>query len=242
MTRMGDALGWPELFDTTKSEWDSISPFLSVAQSLAGSANNILDVGCGRGSVADHADGPLFHDLRGPGRTVVGIDVDEAAAANPIVDEFRLIPVEGRWPVADASMDLAVSDWVLEHVDDPPAFVAELARVLRPGGVFVGRTVNRRSPMALASRSIPNDKHSGLLSRLQPRRQARDVFPTRYRMNTARDLRAVFEPTFECNVLHRAGTEQYLLRWPRVARSVMAIEPRLPKAVQMTLVVYARRR
>ena len=33
-----------------------------------------------------------------------------------------------------------------------------------------------------------------------------------------------------------------VLRWPRLARTVMAVEPRLPKALQMTLVVYARRK
>ena len=61
-------------------------------------------------------------------------------------------------------------------------------------------------------------------------------------MHSDRDLRALFGPQFELNVLHRVGLEQYLLRWPWLARSVMAIEPRLPRAAQMTLVVYARKR
>jgi hypothetical protein len=69
-----------------------------------------------------------------------------------------------------------------------------------------------------------------------------DVFPTRYRMNSERDLRPLLDGHFEWVVQHRGGFDQYLLRWPWLARVVMAIEPRLPKALQMTLVLYARRR
>ena len=236
-------LGWDEIFDAEKSGWDSIVPFLGVAQVLAAEAKIVVDVGCGRGGMADGPAGRVFHDLRGPGRTVIGIDIDQVGESNPIIDEFRLIdPATLRWPLDDASVDLAVSDFTLEHVDDPEPFVAELARTLRPGGVFVGRTISRYSPLSAAARLVPNEKHARWLSVLQPRRQEKDVFPTRYRMNSERELRALFARHFEVNVLHRVGLEQYLLRWPRLARTVMAVEPRLPKAMQMTLVVYARRR
>jgi SAM-dependent methyltransferase len=235
-------LGWNEIFDSDKSGWDSIVPFLGVAQALAADAGTVVDVGCGRGSVADDADSRIFHDLRGPGRRVIGIDLDDVAAKNPLIDEFRLIEDSRRWPLDDGSVDLGVSDFVLEHVDDGPAFVAELARTLRPGGVFVARTISRYSPLAAVARAVPNEKHAGWLRVLQPRRQERDVFPTRYLMNTERGLHALFDAHFDLVVLHRVGLEQYLLRWPRLARFMMAVEPRLPMAMQMTLVLYARKR
>ena len=115
-------LGWDEIFDAEKSGWDSIVPFLGVAQLLARESSVVVDVGCGRGSIADESAGRVFHDLRGPGRTVIGIDLDPVGATNPIVDEFRLIDPSLRWPLEDASVDLAVSDFTLEHVDDPAAF------------------------------------------------------------------------------------------------------------------------
>jgi SAM-dependent methyltransferase len=235
-------LGWNEIFDSDKSGWDSIVPFLGIAQALASESNTVVDIGCGRGSMADHADSRIFHDLRGPGRQVIGIDVDEIGAKNPLIDEFRPIQGSGRWPLGDGSVDLGVSDFVLEHVDDGPAFVSELARTLRPGGAFVARTISRYSPLSLTARTVPNEKHANWLRVLQPRRQVRDVFPTRYLMNTEKALHTLFDPHFDLVVLHRVGLEQYLLRWPRLARFMMAVEPRLPKAMQMTMVLYARKR
>jgi SAM-dependent methyltransferase len=239
---MTDALGWDEIFDGRKSGWDSIVTFLGVAHALAGQAQTVLDVGCGRGGMADHVAGPVFHDFRGPGRRVIGIDLDPVGESNPLLDEFRLIGADGRWPLDDASVDLAVSDFTLEHVDEPQAFVHELARTLRPGGAFVARTISRYSPLSAAARAVPNDRHSRWLQVLQPNRQAKDVFPTRYRMNGERVLHRLFDPHFDLVVKHRVGHEQYFLRWPRAARAIMAVEPRLPKAMQMTLVLYARRR
>lgn len=240
--RANPNLGWNEIFDPAKAGWDSIVPFLGVAQMLAAQARTVVDVGCGRGAAADSATDRVFHDLRGPDRRVIGIDLDPVGEQNPIVDEFRLIDRSGRWPLDDDSVDLAVSDFTLEHVDDPPAFVGELTRVLRPGGAFVGRTISRYSPLALAARAVPNERHSSVLSVLQPKRQERDVFPTRYLMNTDKDLRRLFARDYELSVAHRGGIEQYFLRWPRAARAAAVIEPRLPKVTQITLVVYARKR
>lgn len=235
-------LGWNEIFDPAKSGWDSIVPFLAVAQLLAAESTTIVDVGCGRGAAAEATDDRVFHDLRGAGRTVIGIDLDPIGETNPLLDEFRLIDGSQSWPLEDASVDLAVSDFTLEHVDDPAAFVAELQRVLRPGGAFVARTISRYSPLALAARAVPNERHTSVLSVLQPKRQDRDVFPTRYRMNTDRDLRALFDGSFDLSIAHRGGIEQYFLRWPRVARAAAALEPRMPKVTQIVLVVYARKR
>ena len=46
-------------------------------------------------------------------------------------------------PFADATFDAVVCMEVLEHVDDPGAVVAESARVLRHGGIFIYSGPNR---------------------------------------------------------------------------------------------------
>ncbi len=48
-----------------------------------------------------------------------------------------------RLPFADASFDLAIAWDVVEHVQDPERLLAELARVLRPGGRVLLTVINR---------------------------------------------------------------------------------------------------
>ncbi len=235
------ALGSFRFFDDDRASFDSSLAFFATAQALALDASVVVDVGCGRGAMVDADEGRALQDLRGPGRHVIGIDIDPAGTDNPTLDEFRLID-DDRWPLEDGSVDLAVCDWTLEHVADPVAFVRELHRVLRPGGAFVARTVSRHSPLSLFARAVPNRRHASVLESLQPQRQERDVFPTVYAMNTRKALAALLERDFEWSVTHRPSLDQYLLRWPRAARAVMVVEARLPRSAQAVLVVAARKR
>jgi SAM-dependent methyltransferase len=96
----------------------------------------LLDVGCGLGDAAL----ALAAELGSTGE-VVGIDASEA-----MVDEARRrasdVACRTRFSVGDglalgepdASFDAARSERMLQWVTDPGAAVAELARVLRPGG------------------------------------------------------------------------------------------------------------
>jgi len=99
----------------------------------------VLDAGCGGGLVA--------RELAAAGATVVGMDrsggslrVARRAVATP------LRPVQARLerlPFADEAFQVVVAADVLEHVPDLPAAMAELARVLAPGGSLVFDTINR---------------------------------------------------------------------------------------------------
>jgi len=116
----------------------------------------VLDAGCGGGLVA--------RELAAAGATVVGLDrslgslgvarraVGRRGPGNPEgvprpmgpMGAFR--PTQGRLerlPFADGVFDVVVAADVLEHVPDLPAAVAELARVLAPGGRLVFDTINR---------------------------------------------------------------------------------------------------
>ena len=222
-------LGLGEMLDDRILGLDSAHVFMVSAQAVAARSSVVAEVGCGRGALVDiEKPGGAWQDLRGPGRTVVGIDIEDAGRDNPVIDEFRLIGGDGRWPLEDAWVDLAVSDFVLEHVIEPEAFVAELARVLRPGGMFISPHHQPASLLAAAARIVPNERHAQALARLQPGREERDVFRTAYKMNTRRDLARLLDPGFDWALARRTGFEQYFKPWPRLRRTVAQGERHLP--------------
>jgi 2-polyprenyl-6-hydroxyphenyl methylase/3-demethylubiquinone-9 3-methyltransferase len=95
----------------------------------------LVDVGCGAGLLAPH--------LAGKGYRHVGVDVTRSA-----LEQARTHGVEpltgdaAALPLADATADVVVAGEILEHVVDLPATVAEICRVLRPGGRLVVDTLN----------------------------------------------------------------------------------------------------
>lgn len=237
------AVGSARLFLDRRSGQDSAITYWTLAQTLAQQSTDVLELGCGRGAHIDPAAyGTPLQDLRAPGRRVIGVDVDPAASTNPIIDEFRLLPVGEPWPLAASSIDLVTCDWVLEHVADPADFVANLRRVLRPGGAFVARTVARHSLVAFAARRVPNARHAGFLSRLGLHRPEPDVFPTAYRMNSRSALRRLLGDDFEFMIMTRPALDEYLDRWRWLSRLALWLEPRLPRSTHTVLILSARLR
>jgi SAM-dependent methyltransferase len=224
---------------------DSTIAFYSRVQALAEDAETVLDVGCGRGAQAEDAV-PFRRrllDLRAPRRRAIGIDVDAAALANPLLDEVRLIEDRRPWPIEDASVDVLVSDFVLEHVADPDGFFGEAARVVRPSGFACIRTVNALSYVGIASRLTPVSLHARLASSLQESREARDVFPTVYRCNTRASLRrALDRHGFDAHVQAHDPEPAYLDRWPALYRFGVLHQRFAPAAFGVVLLAWARRR
>lgn len=204
-----------------------------------------LDVGCGRGT---QGEDPVemrraMRILRGRCRRVIGLDVDPAAAENPFVDEFHLMGETDPWPVEPQAADLAVADFVMEHVADPDFFLAQAARALRPGGHLCLRTVNRWSYLGVASRLVPNRLHERVLARAQPNRAAEDVFPTRYLCNSLPRLRAALERHgFDASVYGYEAEPGYLSFSPLAYRLGVLHARHAPEALRVGILAFARRR
>lgn len=223
---------------------DNAVAFLSRVQALAMDAKTILNIGCGRGAGKDDSCPyrAKLHDLRGSGRRVIGIDIDESAAGNPFVDEFRLIERPKSWPVETASIDLAMADYVLEHVERPEDFFEELHRVLKPGGVACLRTPNRWGYVSMLARLIPNRFHRKVVTTVQKERKDEDIFPTYYRANSKRAIRKwtrglgldSYAYTFEV-------TPVYLAFSPVLYRIGAVLHAILPPPFRSTLLVFLRK-
>ena len=102
----------------------------------------LADLGCG--------DGPLFGALeRGgfiaPSRPVYAVDLAPARLRR-VATRFPWIetvasPAEAVPQIADGALDFVVSTMVLEHVPSERAYLAEIERILRPGGKAYVTTV-----------------------------------------------------------------------------------------------------
>ena len=102
----------------------------------------LLDVGCGVGT-----DVRSLAPRLAPGGDIVAVDGDPqmiaaaqsqqaAAAPSPVPLRFVCAPAE-HLPVGNATVDVVRVDRVLQHVQSPQVVLAEIQRVLRPGGRIV---------------------------------------------------------------------------------------------------------
>jgi ArsR family transcriptional regulator len=135
-----------ESFRSQGADWDEMRaldlPAQAVEAAILGlvpeqDAGRLLDIGTGTGRVLE---------LLAP-RVSQGVGVDASKAmlalarsrlARPglthcsvrLADMYRL-------PLTESSFDIAVMQMVLHYAEDPPGVLAEVARVLRPGGRLI---------------------------------------------------------------------------------------------------------
>lgn len=218
--------------------------FYSRVHSLLKATSVVLDYGCGRGR---YAEDPVSvrKDLRifkGKCGKVIGVDVDNAAADNPYLDEFHLM-TSGSIPLEKASVDLCICDSVLEHVVDIDHFFSELARVIRSSGHLCVRTANRLSYIGLMARLIPNRFHHAIIRRSGGSRSEEDVFPTVYRCNTRRTIRrALTRWGFTSNVVYGYEAEPSYLSFSRLAYFLGVLHQKsAPSAIRPTIFAFAEK-
>jgi ubiquinone/menaquinone biosynthesis C-methylase UbiE len=103
----------------------------------------VLEVGCGRGETAEWI-------ARETGAEVIAVDQSEHMVALTRARGIEaLVGDVQQLPFADGSFECAVAAWMLYHVPDLELGIAELARVLRPGGRLVAVTNSRRHTQEL---------------------------------------------------------------------------------------------
>lgn len=133
------------IYDGVGGMWLPITSILSLRQPMVGwllrkgrinveGCCHILDVGCGTGQVLGHLVKAASKDAM-----LFGCDLSESVlrrACRRVKDARpRYIAADiTHLPFPDGSFDCITSGWVLEYLADPRPGLAELARVLKPGG------------------------------------------------------------------------------------------------------------
>ena len=148
------------LFATIADRYDLVTRVLSygmdarwkarLSQAVAPRAGErALDLACGTGDIA--------YRLAGSGAQVCGLDITPRMLQ---LARAKTTPARCRWtagdmtalPFADGSFDVVTTGYGLRNVPDLDAAVAEIARVLRPGGRFASLDFNRpESPLVRAA-------------------------------------------------------------------------------------------
>lgn len=144
------------------SDDHSHSPYRWLARAVSSNSRCVLDLACG--------SGPMSRELAQDGRTVIGLDLSEAELA------LAVQRGPGPWvrgdalalPLADGSVDAVTSSIGLVVAQPLERVIAEISRVLRPGGVLAAIAPALRP---LAARDVR------LLSRINAKLRTKPQFP-----------------------------------------------------------------
>ncbi len=157
------------IYDAVASEWwsDEIRWVRTLKNLVPGrlawfdrhfdwAGKDVLDLGCAGGFMAEA--------LARNGANVSGIDpaaeAIDAARSHAEVSGLNIrydVGVGEALPYTDAVFDAVVCVDVLEHVADLDKVVREVARVLKPGGVFLYDTINRNALSRFATITVAED-------------------------------------------------------------------------------------
>ena len=135
MTSLGDRYEEHHREHRDEGDFVFVPERIPLLVAAVGRGKRVLDLGCRSGALTRH-----FLE----GNSVVGLDVDANALEKAAVLGIEPVQanVEEPLPFDDGSFDAVVAGELLEHLQFPDALVAEIRRVLRPGGVLAGSVPN----------------------------------------------------------------------------------------------------
>lgn len=153
-----------DFFTPRAAGWDSRFPddgpsyAAAVGQLGLRPGDAVLDAGCGTGRAL-----PALRAVVGPRGTVLGVDLTpamlEAAARAGRTESGVLIRADvAQLPLRDGSLDAVFGAGLISHLAHPGADTAELARVVRPGGVLaLFHPIGRAALAARHGRTLTGD-------------------------------------------------------------------------------------
>ncbi|MFD6419299.1 class I SAM-dependent methyltransferase [Streptomyces sp. NPDC060194] len=126
-----------EFFGSRAAAWDTRFPDdgpayeAAIEQSGLRPGDRVLDAGCGTGRAL-----PALREAVGPSGVVVGVDVTPEMLAAAVRAAGLVLADVGRLPLRSGSLDAVFGAGLVSHLARPVEDLAELARVVRPGGLL----------------------------------------------------------------------------------------------------------
>lgn len=163
------------------SSWqDSVSIYKKLVRENINENTTVLEAGVGFSD--------MFAQEYELAQRVIGVDVNKDYLAwNKTLDEKHVAPLENMSMIDNNSVDLVISSWVLEHVEDAEQVFAEINRVLKPGGKFIFLTPNAWKYVVIGNQLI-NDKIRNFLARRLTAELTVDPMPAFYKANTVNKI------------------------------------------------------
>ncbi len=139
-------------FDRYSQYWWSNRYYAGLARRFGPRQGRVLEIGCGLG----HLLGWLADRYQ-----VFGADINpwalEQARRNVPQASFLIASAEELGVFPDSTFQILVAKHIVEHLPDPERAIAEMSRLLAPGGLLVLATPNLDSPM----RSVKKERWIG---------------------------------------------------------------------------------
>jgi SAM-dependent methyltransferase len=139
----------------TVETWDDDVEILSAAIKDLDGPLDILEAGCGR-------EWPL--DLAGVDYRLTGIDLDADALSSRVeivgdLDEAIIGDLSEKGAIPESAYDVIYNSFVLEHIREAEAALANMVAGLKPGGILLLRFPDRNSVFGWTTRRTPFAVH-----------------------------------------------------------------------------------
>ena len=168
----------------------AIAPELRHAQSiyedvlmgLSKGRDAWLDIGCGHNLLPEwrlQAEKDLVENCD----LIAGIDANFSSLKKHRTISKKIMGDASSLPFKAETFDLLTANMVVEHLDNPSLQMRQIARVLRPGGLFVFHTPNLFGYATILARLIPEFLKFRIIYLLERRRED-DIFKTFYKLNS----------------------------------------------------------
>ncbi len=139
------------------------------------------------------------------------MDVADCSSKHKLVGKCYLCSVDNMSQIKNTEYDLALANYVLEHVADLPQAALEIARILKPKAYFITSLPNPQAPEFKLSKHTPTGFHQ----LIKGKGKGHEAHETHYAYTNITEFIHIFKKDFELvEVKYWANTYGYLYRFP----------------------------